>query len=259
MKSYIKEEEKKKDDTGEELVTVIEAYPIKPERNEFPHNSLNLHAVFGDLLQSVSRISRGKLIPQLGVSEWDGHIFVSGATGSGKTWLIKDIILEDKKNRPVYLFTDIPGKDPSYKELYKGKKMKKVSWEPKGKQEIHPDKTKNKDVICIFDDTRNETFLLLRDKLLERGRHNNIVVISVAQKMRDRAFTKVPQTNSRWRITFPKFDRMEVFKHLMETGLNRKQANALLTYSDNDGRYLMIHQFAPRFIITEKSFIRGIM
>ena len=248
------------DETGMENVIVINAEK-DPQVSYEPPPINRLDEIFEDQLKFSATIDTGKMIPHLGVQKWDGHIFVSGSTGSGKTWLIKEIILNDKKNRPVYLFTDIDEKDPSYKELWGRKKMKRVTFTPKEKKhEIHPDKTKNKNCICIFDDTKNEKFVTLRDKLLERGRHNNVVVICVSQKMRDRKFTKVPKTNSRWKVTFPKFDRMEVFRYLMEEGMNRKQAMSVINFAESQGRgQLIFHNFAPRFMITEQTFIAGLI
>ena len=216
-----------------------------------------------DLLESFPHSQRihfpnGKLIPWLGVPKWDGHIFVTGPTGSGKTTLISEIVVNDKRKRKAFLFSDVAEKDPSFDLIWKSGQLKRVVASPKAKHEVGIDKVPNKGIIAIFDDTNNENFIDLRDKLLERGRHHDIMVICVSHKMRDRNFTKRPKNESSWIVTYPFSNKTEISRFFQEMSFNRKQRAALMQMSDQDGRYLILHNFAPFFMITEKTFMHGI-
>jgi len=200
-----------------------------------------------------------KLIPWLGKEKWDGHIFVAGPTGSGKTFLINEIVFNDFKKRKAFLFSDVRRKDPSFDPIWKNGQLKRVSRNPKEKWEISPQKVPiKKNIILIFDDTNDPQWITLRDKVLERGRHHEIMAICVSHKLRDRGFTKVPKNESRWIITYPFANKTEISRFLQEQDMNMKQRSELIQLSIEDGRYLIFHNFAPTFVLTEHSLVSGV-
>lgn len=250
-----KEKEEKKDETrniSNQKITNVKILGSSTGAHEFPIQNFPHGRAW--------KYPDAKLIPWIGKDEWDGHIFVSGPTGAGKSWLIKEIIMNDfDEKRKAYLFSDVERKDPSFKEIYSSGKLKKVTFNPKEKWHIHPSKiNKKKKAILVFDDTREPEWIRLRDRILERGRHLGLSSISVSHKLRDRAFTKVPKNESKWIITFPSSNKGEISRFLGENSLTLKQRQELLNISDEDGRYMIFHNFAPNFIITEKSVFRGI-
>ena len=132
-----------------------------------------------NLLQHIpfkyERYDDGYLIPALGSKKWDGHIFISGATGAGKSWMIKTLCMNDKKRRDIVIFTDLDGEDESFKELYEsGRTMTPEEAEEENKESPYDEK------IVIFDDcTKCEQgdVIDIRDNLLEKGRHKGTMVI----------------------------------------------------------------------------------
>lgn len=180
----------------------------------------------------------GYLIPHLGNLRWDGHIFVSGATGAGKSFLINQILLHDKLLRKIYMFSDLD-EDESITV-------------PTFSYQEGDDLT---DSICIFDDFKDIT---LRDHLLEKGRHTNTMVVCVNHKLRDYKWTKKPLNESKWVIVFPSANAPAVFNELLAHGLKREEAKKILQLSLHDGRYLMIHQHAPNAYVTQRSIVSNV-
>jgi len=190
---------------------------------------------FGE--DKVIHIPDAYLIPQLGALKWDGHIYVSGATGAGKSYIIKQIVAHDKKRRKVYLFSTV-NDDPSLRELSMHQYNEGDSLD---------------DCICIFDDFPDRT---LRDVILETGRHSNTVCIVVNHKHREWLQTMKPINESKYVILFPSANRGVVLNEMKQLGLTRKQRSLIVSLSQEDGRYLILHQHAPNTIVTQKTVVQ---
>jgi len=188
----------------------------------------------------------GLLIPHIGCSEWDGHIYVSGATGSGKTWLIGQILANDKLRRIVHYYSDLED-DVSLQLLYDQGRIIKTN-------STNLDDVK--DSIVLFDDCTNSTLMVFRDQLLERGRHQNTMVVCVNHKYRQWRATMIPLNESRWVITFPFANKPTSVQILQGIGVNKNDAKDIVNQVVEDGRHMAIHQFAPNFILSTKSIIR---
>ena len=147
----------------------------------------SVRELFGEA--NVTYYPGAYLIPQLGKLKWDGHIYVSGATGAGKSYLIRQIVENDLKTRKVYLFSDVKN-DASLKGLT-----------------LHPgdgivDLGEHlRDCICIFDDYNQGRDL--RDAILEKGRHFNCMCICVNHKHREWKNTMKPLNESKYVVLFP--------------------------------------------------------
>lgn len=195
------------------------------------------------------RYNDGYLIPALGADKWDGHIYVSGATGAGKSYLIKQIVMNDEKKRDVIIFSDLK-EDESFKELYDSGRIITLGQAT----EMNPDEPyKNK--IVIFDDCTRADAALARDHLLEKGRHPNCVVICVNHKLREWKATMKALNEARYVIMFPSANKMSVVKFLDSTGMNKKVRDVIIQLSNEDGRYLMYHQFNPNALITQRTVL----
>ncbi len=203
----------------------------------------------------------GNLVPALGVEKWDGHIFVSGATGSGKSFIIATMLINDRRKRPIFLFTDHDHKDPSLEILFRSGRLKRVKDPPdeSKKWEISSGafwKLKSHSIL-LFDDCNKPDCVQMRDNALRKGRHHDAMVICVNHKMRDHQATKHALTNARFLVTFPSANRGAVASFLgnwME--MPPKARRAVLKQADVDGRQLIIHLQSPNVIATAKSVIK---
>lgn len=209
---------------------------IKTQQNIEPNACIpDVINMFGQ--KNVQHIPGAYLIPQLGTAKWDGHIFISGATGAGKSYLIKQIVERDKKHRKVYLFSMVKD-DPSLQGLILHTYDAEID--------------SLEDSICIFDDFPERD---LRDNILETGRHKNTVAIVVNHKHREWMQTLKPLNESKYMILFPSANRGTVLNELRVLGLNVKQRSLLVSMAQHDGRYLIVHQHAPNAIITQQSVV----
>jgi hypothetical protein len=193
------------------------------------------------------RYPESYLIPHLGTGKWDGHFYVSGATGSGKSFLIQQIIANDLRKRAIWYYSDFIF-DPSLQILYDQARISKAP-------NMKFDDPRLEGTIVLFDDCTKKENLKLRDDLLEKGRHTDTVVFCVNHKHRQWKATMIPLNESRWIITFPSANKPVAIKILQGMALNPKDAKAVVNQSVEDGRYLIIHQFFPNILITQKSVI----
>lgn len=193
------------------------------------------------------------LVPSLGRTEWDGHIYVSGATGAGKSYIIRKIVDNDAKKRKCILFTDLDKKDPAFDGMNYVTFHEK---DPKYNARWLKDNEHKK--IMIFDDVQfNEDILNYRDKILQKGRHKDTTVICVNHKMNDYNKSKVPLTDCRFMICFPCANRGTCSKFLHdEMGLKLEDTRDIIDQTIEDGRPLMIHRFYPNCLASSQSIWR---
>lgn len=204
-------------------------------------------------------LENSRLLPALGYREWDGHIFVCGSTRSGKSWVIKDMLLLDKKKRDIFLITDLQDKDPSLKELYKSGRMKRVMKNPIDHSTditVRKFESHMRGSFVIFDDVspHNREINGFRDRLLEKGRHKEVTAIVVSHSMRDYNKTKAPLTDSEWIICFPGSNFSAVSGFLRDRmRMTGAQIRMFMSQASRDGRHMSMHLWNPNFIATEKT------
>ncbi len=188
-------------------------------------------------------------VPALGYEKFDGHIFVSGATGAGKSYFIKEMLKHDRRRRPVILFSDLQDKDPSLRGI---KKLHK--YEPNGEINGGWVQANMKGSICLFDDVQfNVDVLQFRDMLLEKGRHHDVVVVCVNHKLRDRERTKVPLNEARFVITFPCANKGAVGRYMRdEFEMSTKKVQERLEEICTTSRYLIFHKHSPQMMASQQ-------
>lgn len=205
-----------------------------------------------DLNDEYMHMDQGFLVPVLGLHEFDGHFYISGATGCGKSYLIRKMVDNDFKKRDCILFTDLVKEDPAFK----GMKYKK--YDEKG--EYNSDwLSKNQDgKIMIFDDVQfNKDILNYRDKVLEKGRHHNIIAICVNHKLRDYFKTKVMLNDCKFIIVFPICNKGAISKYLRdEFDMHKDKIEQVLNQSIKEGRHLVLHKHSPNLAITTESIFK---
>ena len=217
---------------------------------------LDVHSreiVYSDLEESL-HLEDAYFIPIIGSNskKFDGHIYIAGATNSGKSYLIQQIVLNDKKNRVPILFTDLDDKDDTFD------KMKFDKFSSTGKNNWEWVAKNIKDRIMIFDDVQfNKEILKFQDEMLEKARHHNSMVICVNHRLQDHHRTKVALNDCSYIVTFPCSNKGNVFRYLeYELALDKNKNREILDIACKEGRHLIVHKFMPQLIATTSSVFK---
>jgi hypothetical protein len=199
------------------------------------------------------------LIPALGYNAFDGHTYVSGATESGKSFLINKMLMNDRRKRNAFLFTDLKKRDKSFMPMFDSGRLKIVRdrasdpWEA----DFREFQAKVDGSILIFDDVSDPSHLKLRDNALLKGRHRDVIVIAVNHKLRNWLATIHLLTDAKYIVGFPSSNRGTILKYVKEEfGVSGKVARFVIKKALEDGRQISFHRFAPNVVATQKSIIR---
>lgn len=190
--------------------------------------------------------------------------FIAGPPGAGKSYASAAIcrgILSERGHMPIYLFTDIEGKDDNFDRL----KMRKVIMKEEVLSGITLDKLRQDgECICLFDDIdkvrdpKTERALIkLAENIIANGRSHSkgtghIHTIITSHAINDYKKTKYSLENSDYVIVFPtrtlpaQLERLE-----KKLGL----ADGYLDAARRAGeRSVIIHKTHPLYVLSS-SFI----
>ena len=179
------------------------------------------------------------------------RIFISGSTGSGKTYLCEQILKSSFNKAPnIYLFSSV---NDDYKEF---KNLLHVNIDEFNKSNpdvdiydaLEPGSVAIFDDILSFSDKILKLYLKLRSQCLATGRHKKISTISIEQQ--PRAFLKSRDVllNSEMYIFFPRSSYLPYFKTATEhIGMSKSDIEKY----GKDSRWACINKTYPSCIIRQ--------
>lgn len=209
------------------------------------------------------------VIPALGYNSkpFDRSMLFVGPSGAGKSYLAKKIMVNDKRNRPVALFSKVVD-DVSLKEI-KDQKL------PDGKSRLIevplfsaddlvniPMEDDLKRTLTFFDDIdalggeSGEFLRQYRDALLEAGRHKDITTLSTSHILNNYGKTRTLLNEAEWVFCFPNASRISCNNFLKDRlGIDKADRDHLIERAARAGRYLGAKMSAPNAIIHQKGIL----
>lgn len=207
------------------------------------------------------------VIPVFGHERYDRSIALFGPSGAGKTFLAKQILVHDKKRRPVVLFSKVVD-DASLHELTllkaKDGKPRLIQIPLLTDEDIVslPMDVDLQDTVAVFDDIdslqgdRAQFLREYRDALLESGRHNNISIISTSHIMRGYNKTRVLLNECEWSVLFPNANRISADRYLHDgLGFDKLRRDTLIARASKSGRYMCVKMSTPSAMVHTKGII----
>lgn len=226
------------------------------ERKAMFIDDISKTVIFTDNPYEECHLTGAYWVPALGYTRssdnFDGHIYISGATGSGKSYMIKKIIQNDQHRRKCILFTDLHKDDPTLKDI------NYIKYDPDSEYNWDWVMENQTNKIMIFDDVQfNEDLLKYRDTMIEKGRHLDTVIICVNHRLQDYQKSKVPLNDSRFIVTFPVANKGNVKRFIdYEFGIDKNEIQRIIDLACKEGRHLIIHKFHPVTVATTESLIK---
>ena len=187
------------------------------------------------------------------------RLFVSGLSGSGKSTMIASFIKHNppRKGAGVFLFSPVTD-DPSLKPIKNLIQINIDAFEEEIEREIEIEDFPEGS-ICIFDDIetfkkgeRNK-YLELRDTIAERGRHQNLNLITVTHNATAGEITKVSIRESQYWLTFPQYNKRDastLFKNY--GGFSKSQIDQILSQKS---RWCLLRKAIPQYAVFQHSVI----
>jgi hypothetical protein len=184
--------------------------------------------------------------------------YIAGPTDSGKSYYIKNLLLQLRKvypEKPIHIFSDVD-EDPELDNIPLINKYKLDSDMIMKNGYIKPEKLSNS--IVVFDDIDSiqnkeisKIISSLRDSLLRRGRHESISVIVTSHLLTNYKDTRIILNESDFITLFPKAGNVYSLKYILEkyVGLSRDQIKKLLALNS---RWVTIYKRYPNYIMYEK-------
>ncbi len=215
-----------------------------------------------------------KVVPLIGGSgvKFDRSIFLTGPSGSGKSFLAKEIIKHDEKARCIVVFSKISD-DESLNDLRKlkiskssfpdqhdgGARMIKIKLDTIEDVLDVPSNEMLKDCVVFFDDIDSfskdiaDFLSAYRDSLLECGRHHNICVLSTSHQLYNWAKTRTILNEAILVAMFPHSNRRNAMMFLRDRmGLSKQKIESILNECMECSRELVCRMSAPNVIIHAK-------
>jgi len=185
-------------------------------------------------------------------------LYVTGASGSGKSFFSKNYINEYIKTHPknpIYVFSSI-SEDPSIDSI---KNLKRVQIDNPDFLEDDIDLDEFKNSLIIFDDTDcirdkriKEKVDSILDMVLQTGRHKNISVIYTTHICCNGKSTRLILAEAHSITIFPQSLGNRVLKNLLDSylGMDKDQIKKIKTLKG--GRHVTILKSYPMSVMSDK-------
>jgi len=187
------------------------------------------------------------------------RVFVSGLSGSGKSTMIQNLILNNREKGDgfVFLFSPIE-QDQSLSKIKKLIHIDFIDFERENEKEFEFEDIPAGS-ICIFDDYQTAPKHLLPlyqellDKIMERGRHNSISCYVVSHNPLAGSKTKVSIRESTYMLVFPRSNPRDV-RVLLKTycGFNDHEIDQIMNIRS---RWALVKKTVPRYTLGEHQAI----
>ena len=206
--------------------------------------------------QSERHISIDKktdsLIPYFDIAKIKSiRIFISGSTGSGKTYLCEQILKSSFNKAPnIYLFSSV---NDDYKKF---DNLLHVDIEDfnKGNPDVDIYSVLEPGSVCIFDDILSfsdktlKLYLKLRSQCLATGRHKQISTICIEQQPRNFIKSRDVLLNSEAYCFFPRASYLPYYKTCIDhIGMSKIDIEKF----GKDSRWVFINKTYPSYIIRQ--------
>jgi len=116
------------------------------------------------------------------------------------------------------------------------------------------------DCIVVFDDIENLTnkainkqVLNLRNSLLEKGRHNNIDVISISHNCLGGNLTRFIHAESTGCVIFPRYSQVHQLTTYLSKyiGLSKQAIQKIMDIGETKSRWVYVSNLAPTYVVFE--------
>jgi hypothetical protein len=115
-------------------------------------------------------------------------------------------------------------------------------------------------VVCLDDienltnKVANKQVLNLRNAMLERGRHNNIDVISISHNALGGNLTRFVHSESTACVVFPRYSQVHQLSTYLKKyiGLNNDAIQKIVEIGENKSRWVYISNLAPTYVIYQR-------
>jgi hypothetical protein len=219
------------------------------DAQEYVENSLKKHLDYG---------KHSELSPIIEDERYS--IFTSGNSGSGKSTAIAQFLKDNKpktKGAGIFLFSPIQD-DKALSTIKNLIHIDLRELEDELGRPFEVEDIPNGSVV-IFDDIEsypkpiNKEYEQLRDIIAERGRHNNISLISVSHNATNGTKTKVQIRECNYWILFPKHNMRDT-KNILKVygGLDQKDIEKIINM---DTRSILYKKTVPRYAVGQHAVI----
>jgi hypothetical protein len=185
-------------------------------------------------------------------------VYITGGSGSGKSYMTNEIMLEYHKNNKknnIYLISRLDDKNDV---LQKNKFIQKIDCSTFVKEPINYEEF-GTDAMIIFDDFESyentnkpiyKAIIGLLNELMTLGRHLRFSIIICSHLTSNYKATRLVMVEATHFIMYPKTSSDHALKHVLQTygGLNK---DTIEDISNCNSRYVCLYRHYPKILLFE--------
>ena len=183
------------------------------------------------------------------------RIFISGQSGSGKSYFITQFLKHNKpkKSQGVFLFSPVTD-DDSLKGIKNLIQIDLGEFESEFEREFEYEDIPENSIV-IFDDiesSRNaKQLMIIRDMFLERGRHQNTSVLTISHNPLGSNKTKASIRESQYAVLFPQSNPRDTGALLSKYfGYTKKMIDEAM---NSKSRWVFVSKSTPMYWVAQHS------